>query len=388
MTLSSRVNAVVAYCCLFCAVAAATIGGLGIVGVRAATQSEKSLTADELKTALITSTFSHQIDTVYADAQAVLHFDDSRVRASSAVALRDHQVPAVESSFAALRRIHEGDAAAEAADVDRLGDQWVALRTVVNGSELATGHARTATALRAAYQPLTDHLAGLTDREARDAAEDQARTRSFVHRLMWSIVVGVLLIWGLFALLGTAAARRLRQAIEPAREQVEFAETLQLAENESEAHELLQRHLQRVVAGSTVTVLNRNNSADRLEAVTALPSGSPLVPGLAHAEPRSCLAVRSARVHEEDERRPGLLGCSVCSGCPGVSTCTPLNVGGEVIGSVLVNRAQSQAGRAPPGAGRRRPGRAGARQPPEPRDRRAPGRDRLAHRPPEQARRR
>jgi diguanylate cyclase (GGDEF)-like protein len=119
---------------------------------------------------------------------------------------------------------------------------------------------------------------------------------------------------------------------------VEFADTLQLAENEGEAHELLQRHLQRLVTGSTVTVLNRNNSADRLEAVTALPAGSLLVPGLAHAEPRSCLAVRSARVHEEDERRPGLLGCSVCSGCPGVSTCTPLNVGGEVIGSVLVNR--------------------------------------------------
>ena len=278
MTLSSRVTAVVAYCCLFCAVAAATIGGLGIVGVRAATQSERSLTADELETALITSTFNHQVDTIYADALAVVLTGDGRARASGAVALHDHQVPAVESSLAALRRIHEGDDAAEAADVDRLGEQWVALRTVVNGNGLATGGSGTVSALRAAYRPLTDHLARLTHREARDAALDQARTQSFVHRLMWSIVVGVLLIWGLFAVLGSAASRRLRQAIEPAREQVEFADTLQLAENEDEAHRAAPAApASAIVAGSTVTVLNRNNSADRLEAVTALPAGSPLV---------------------------------------------------------------------------------------------------------------
>jgi diguanylate cyclase (GGDEF)-like protein len=93
------------------------------------------------------------------------------------------------------------------------------------------------------------------------------------------------------------------------------------------------------VTDTGVTILNRNNSADRLEAVTDIAPDSPLVQGLAHAEPRSCLAVRSARVHEQDDRRPPLLGCSVCSACPGASTCAPLTVGGEVIGSVLVNRA-------------------------------------------------
>src|SRR4051794_41932693 len=94
MTLSSRVTAVVAYCCLFCAVAAATIGGLGIVGVRAATQSEKSLTADELQTALITSTFNHQVDTVYADAQGVVLSGDRSERAAGAGPRPHHQGPA------------------------------------------------------------------------------------------------------------------------------------------------------------------------------------------------------------------------------------------------------------------------------------------------------
>ena len=54
-------------------------------------------------------------------------------------------------------------------------------------------------------------------------------------------------------------------------------------------------------------VLNRNNSADRLEAVTPLPPGSPLAGTLRGAEPRSCLAVRSGRTHHENGGGPALL---------------------------------------------------------------------------------
>jgi len=121
-------------------------------------------------------------------------------------------------------------------------------------------------------------------------------------------------------------------------DQVEFAETLQLATNEEEAHALLQRHLERIIPDANATVLNRNNSADRLEAVTALRPDSPLVRSLQHAEPQSCLAVRSARRNDQGGDRPRLLTCNVCGDCPGTSTCTPLTVSGEVIGSVLVNR--------------------------------------------------
>ena len=85
-------------------------------------------------------------------------------------------------------------------------------------------------------------------------------------------------------------------------------------------------------------VLNRNNSADRLEAVTPLPPGSPLAGTLRGAEPRSCLAVRSGRMHSEHEGRPPLLSCPVCAPVPGASSCVPLMVGGEVIGSVLLTR--------------------------------------------------
>ena len=100
---------------------------------------------------------------------------------------------------------------------------------------------------------------------------------------------------------------RIRRSLEPSQDQAEFAETLQLANDEDETHRLLQRHLERTLPATAAVVLNRNNSADRLEAVTPLPPGSPLAGTLRGAEPRSCLAVRSGRTHHEDGGRPGLL---------------------------------------------------------------------------------
>jgi diguanylate cyclase (GGDEF)-like protein len=83
-------------------------------------------------------------------------------------------------------------------------------------------------------------------------------------------------------------------------------------------------------------VLARNNSADRLEARTSLVELDELRDPLEHATPRSCLAVRFARAHTEGTARAPLTNCDLCGRLPGVSTCDPLLVGGEVIGSVLV----------------------------------------------------
>ena len=142
------------------------------------------------------------------------------------------------------------------------------------------------------------------------------------------LLTAALAFWG---------GRRIQRAIDPAALQMRFADTLQLAQNEDEAHQILKRHLEQSVAVGSITVLNRNNSADRLEAVTELAPGSPLRRTLQHAEPGSCLAVRSGRRHDEDHQKPALFGCPVCGPCPGASSCYPLTVGGVVIGSVLVN---------------------------------------------------
>jgi methyl-accepting chemotaxis protein len=76
--------------------------------------------------------------------------------------------------------------------------------------------------------------------------------------------------------------------------QGEFTDALQVSETEEESYGLLKRHLERSIPRSAVVVLNRNNSADRLEATTELPPESGLAERLATAQPRDCLAVRSA----------------------------------------------------------------------------------------------
>ena len=127
------------------------------------------------------------------------------------------------------------------------------------------------------------------------------------------------------------------------RTQLEFADALQLTGDETEAHALLVRHLERSIQSSVVTVLNRNNSADRLEAVTRLLPESPLIDTLAGAAPRSCLAVRMAQPHTERVGEETLMSCEVCRVCPRLATCTPLLVGGEVIGSVLLAHEEELA---------------------------------------------
>jgi hypothetical protein len=262
-----------------------------------------------------------------------------RARAAASDLLYNEQIPTVEGRLATFRRLHRSDPADERADITTLVRQWTAMRTVLNSIRSATVRPPTAAELDAAYAPLSGHVQELFEVEARDARLEQVGSRVTSRRIQWGIGVAtallVLACFGFTVLL----SRRLHSIMEPARNQVEFADTLQLAGDEDEAHHLLQRHLQRLVSGSSATVLNRNNSADRLEAVTELPDGSPLLTTLAYADPRSCLAVRSGRSHDEDDRHPALMGCPVCAGCPGASTCAPLTVGGEVIGAVLVNRA-------------------------------------------------
>jgi diguanylate cyclase (GGDEF)-like protein len=119
--------------------------------------------------------------------------------------------------------------------------------------------------------------------------------------------------------------------------QARFSEAIQFAEDEREAHELLSDHLESTVPGGSVLVLNRNNSADRLESTRDLSEGHPLRDPLLDSQPRSCLAVRLSRRYTRGANiEPEPFTCKICGALSRPSSCQPLLVGGEVIGAVLI----------------------------------------------------
>ena len=340
-SLSGRVNVGVLIVCLFFGVTAAAIGVVGIIGVRSATANGAEIASDELTTATVTAELSRRLGDAYSTSQALMLSADPAARAQLASTLYDRVIPAVDAGLADLTRLHVADSADELADLTRLANQWTTARGLLNpvGAALtAVPDPLTAPQLSAAFDALDIHTDELINRENADADADAAGLLLTGNRIVWRILAAVAVAVLATCAIGWAASRRIRRLVEPARDQMEFADTLQLAETEDEAHSLLKRHLERTLADGTVTVLNRNNSADRLEPATPVPRDSALLGTLQHAEPRSCLAVRSGRTHEGDDHRPGLLACPVCAPCPGRSICIPLTVGGAVIGSVLMNR--------------------------------------------------
>ena len=163
-----------------------------------------------------------------------------------------------------------------------------------------------------------------------------------------------------------ARSQESEEAYEAAK--MQFTDMMQLAESEREAHDLLKRHLERAISASSVTVVTRNNSADRLEAVTVLDEQSPLVETLRGAKPRSCLAVRTARSIAESSS-DSLMPCSAAWSVLARRPARHCSSGARssVRFSSTTTRAPRQRGAIR--ARSRRPVGAGARKPPQPRDR-------------------
>ncbi len=312
----------------------------GILATRSAASLGNTIAGDELTTAIVTNQLARDIDAAYATGEQAVLATQPAQRSRLLGSLYTSLLPAVDAQLLSLEQLHVGDPPAEHADLELFIRQWTAVRDLLSSYDLTAQPAGAfAAQLTAAYQPVSAHLDQLILKELGDANTDRAgaafrtaeATGIFVGVTVLDLVLGLLLLrYGL---------RRIRRSLEPSQDQAEFADILQLANDEDETHRLLQRHLERTLTATPAVVLNRNNSADRLEAVTPLPAGSPLAGTLRGAEPRSCLAVRSGRAHHQNGGRPALLSCPVCAPVPGVSLCVPLTVGGEVIGSVLLSRA-------------------------------------------------
>jgi diguanylate cyclase (GGDEF)-like protein len=322
-------------------VAVATIG---VLGIESAVQNGTVIADGELTTAVVTDQLARNIDAAYATGEDALRTADPAGRSQLLGSLYTSRLPAIDSQLFSLEQLHtsDGTSPADYADLELFIRQWATVRDLLSQPGLTDLTAQPAAALAVrltvAYQPVSAHLDRLILTQLTDGRADHLAAAASARRVTGlcfgvgaaGIVIGLLFLW--------YGIRRIRRDLEPGRDQADFAGILQIADGETEAHQLLQRHLERTLPATAAVVLNRNNSADRLEAVTALPPGSPLVETLRGAEPRSCLAVRSGRKHSESEGRPPLLSCPVCALLPGASSCVPLVVGGEVIGSVLLSR--------------------------------------------------
>jgi diguanylate cyclase (GGDEF)-like protein len=169
-----------------------------------------------------------------------------------------------------------------------------------------------------------------------DMALSQRRSQSLSTATAVSVAVAVALA-ALLAGGGLLLARRMALRDETRqRDQAELRELLQASESEQESRDLLIRHVEKVITGAGAAVLNRNNSDDRLE-ITLSGRDSPLQnANTEQMRPRSCMAVRLSHSHDREPGARGLQRCEICGGVEGTTTCEPLLVSGQVIGSVLV----------------------------------------------------
>jgi diguanylate cyclase (GGDEF)-like protein len=337
-TLARAATSALGILCIALALIIVLVAGIGIAGTRAALKEGNATANDELSTSTTTGQVARDMDTAYATGEEAFLASGSAQQARLLGSLYASIVPATDAQLFYLERLHAGDPPAEYAKFELFVRQWITVRDLLSPTAVTAPDPTLAAQLTAAYQPVGAQLDRLFRFEQQGGQDDRITATTDTTRTTVLIIGGAVLGILLGVLLLLSGIRRIRRNLKPGQDQAEFADTLQIANDEDEAHLLLKRHLERTLAATTAVVLNRNNSADRLEAVTALPDGSPLAENLRGAEPRSCLAVRSGRTHHEDGKRSTLLSCPVCASCPGASSCVPLTVGGEVIGSVLLNR--------------------------------------------------
>jgi diguanylate cyclase (GGDEF)-like protein len=331
--------------------ALASAVGVSLRGLAAVHGANDAMFSDNLLTAQATS----RLVAALGQADVVsLEITDARSPATVAdlrAQLEEIVIPQVQADIAAVQTVHEGDPPAEEAEIDRIPTMWNGVLSVIHGNVLAGDHTRldpdTASSLERRLDPLIAFVRARQPREIADAARAHAAaTRTYDRSRFWMFLVAALDLVAAASMI--RAGRTLRDLVRAqardrryAQSLSEFTARLQATEDESQAHGLLRRQLERTHPGSRAVVLSRAGSDDHLEAQTPVDELSELETALQDAEARSCLAVRYAAGHVQHDGREVLASCAVCGGLPGVSSCEPLVVGGKVIGSVLVNQPAS-----------------------------------------------
>lgn len=340
--LSARLTAQFVVLLALFAVSLVVVGGVAVWGLIQTRSSADRLYSDHLQTAQLTANLDQELDDTYETAQAVLLAPNAPTRSALTSTLFDNDAPEVEVLLSDLQRSHAHDPQDEQNLVRTLIAGWAKFRTTWTATSLLAAvpnEDTTEAQLRAAFDPtegVTDQLQAIEQRDAA-AAHRRGDRAYYTSLILIGIATGVGLVLGA-AFVVVMSRRVLPRALAPERDQAEFAAAMQMAANVRDAQALLKRHLERVMPASSAVVLNRNTMTRRLEAGTPIAEGSFLHESLHGDADGVCVAIRTSREHRAHAGQEPLVPCDVCSGCPGMSICTPLTAGGQVIGSVLVTR--------------------------------------------------
>ena len=320
---------------------------VGLRGFSDVDRSDHQVFSDNFLTAEVTSRLATELGRAEVISLQLTGRPDPVVADRVQAELAETVIPAVRSDIARLALLHAGDRPAEKAQIARIPSLWEAYLQLAHRRLLGSGIRAlapgAAVSVDRALDPLIAFVSGRQPIEVAAAASAYHASVSTLHRSRtWLLLVALLAMIAAASMVraGVTLGQLLRSQSRDrsyAESSSEYTSTLQATADEDEAHELLRRQLERTHPGSRAVVLARNNSEDRLEPRTTLTELEELRAVLEHAAPRSCLAARFATSHREGGDREPLTSCEVCGGLPGVSTCEPLMVSGEVIGSVLIN---------------------------------------------------
>ena len=374
------------------------VGFAGVRGLENLRGETSDLYQNHTKLLARTAALGSDVDSAESLALRIISANDARTITPVEDHLNAVVVPQFNADLQALRSAMVDDPAVEHAKLTQVAGLWSrlillqrpgVLATVGDGPAAQRHDQAVARQVQAIVSPITRQIDSLINLDVSQAADAAAQAQATYHnsrtRMLVTGLVAILLGSALIGFLVRAIVPRVRRysgfatrvatgdardrvtvtgndeltdlgaalnemvtrrAGQRAREvtQAEFAEVMQLTETETEAHLLLKRQVERSIPDSVAVVLNRNNSADRLQATTPVAADSALGDTLTHAKPRSCLAVRFARTHAEQPGVESLLGCEVCGNSGQFTACEPLLVGGEVIGAVLSTHPQALTG--------------------------------------------
>ena len=275
-SVSQRAVTGLVYVCVFFGVVTAGVGVVGVIGVDSTTDVGDRIVSDELATATATASTARAMDAVYTAGERVL-LSPTPATASNSLSLYEQLMPSADAQLTMLEQLHAGDNAAELAGIKQLASQWAAVRAALNPSAIAalTGPSvPLETTLQKTYAPVSSHLDELFTRENSDAQDGRAHARATRARTTWIIGLTVLIAELITVAVARLGAVRIRRSAEPGGGPGRVRRDAAAGQERGGGPRALQRHLERIIPDTNATVLNRNNSADRLEAVTALPAGS------------------------------------------------------------------------------------------------------------------